>query len=235
MVKTPKFAAEADLCAAFIAWIGRTAPDVRCYAEWQGWDILLAYPEGWQLGIQAKLRLNAAVILQAAPGYYYDLGPDYRGILVPDRNGWARVAGRLGVVVFYPRERLRGEQDFLPELRERWGPGHGRPAGDWCDWNPAERHTLPPVPTDAIAGSPCPVTLTTWKLGALAVLAELEVKGTITTKRIRALGVDPRRWLQGYWLLPGEQRGDWVRGERCPRFDGQHPSAYAAALEKARG
>lgn len=238
-MKAPrKFATEADLCAAFIAWVGRTAPEVKYYAEWAGWDILLVYPEGWQLGIQAKLRLNADVILQAAPNCWYGstntvAGPDYRGILVPDRNGWAEVAGRLGLLVFYPRESFRGQQDFLPDLWERWA-GHS-PVENWLDWNPAKRHELPPVPTDAIAGSPCPVSLTTWKLRALDVLAELEVKGTITTKRIREIGVDPRRWIQNRWLLPGERRGDWVRGDTCPRFDEQHPTAYAVAVEKAVG
>ena len=64
-MKSKPFASEADLCAAFLAWAARTAPGVACYAEWAGWDILLVYPEGFQLGIQAKLRLNAEVIGQA--------------------------------------------------------------------------------------------------------------------------------------------------------------------------
>ncbi len=87
---------------------------------------------------------------------------------------------------------------------------------------------------DSIAGSPCPVTLTAWKLAALDVLAELATKGAITTKRIRELGVHPGRWTTARWLEPAETRGLWVRGARCPRFDEQHPTAYAAALAKAR-
>lgn len=237
-MKTPKFATEADLCAAFIAWVGRCRPDVMCYAEWAGWDILLVYPEGWQVGIQAKLRLNAGVMLQAAPDQWHEggVGPDYRAVLVPESNGYSTVAKQLGLVVFHARESYYASEgiDFLPEMWNRWKRQPEGPDSDWLDWNPTRRHELPPVATDAIAGSPCPVTLTPWKLGALDVLAELEVKGSITPKRIRQLGIDPRRWTQYRWLLPAEERGVWVRGDKCPPFDRQHPTAYAAALSRAK-
>jgi len=233
-MKTPLFKSEADLCAAFLAWVVKHHPEVKVYAEWAGWDILLVLPDGWQLGIQAKLRLNADVILQAAPGHFdFDLaGPDFRAVLVPDRNGLSAVAWRLGLVVFHAREGYgREATTFLPDLaRGSWGDDH---RVDWLDWNPGRRHELPPTQTDSIAGSSAPVSLTPWKLGALDVLAELAIKGTITTKRIRELGINPARWLTGLWLVNGDKRGEWVRGDRCPKFDEQHPSAYRLALEKA--
>jgi hypothetical protein len=229
-VKTPAFASEADLCSAFIAWVAKNYPHLRCYAEWAGWDILLVYPEGWQIGIQAKMRLNAAVILQSAPDCWHDgtRGPDYRAILVPATNGWSEVAERLGLVVFWPRSDYYESQglEFYPDLLRRR-------TERWIDWNPATRHELPPCSTDSIAGSSAPVTLTAWKLVALDVLADLAVGGSITAKRIRALGIDPGRWTTNCWLLPGDKSGDWVRGEKCPPFDMQHPTAFAAAMEKA--
>ncbi len=238
MKTRPKFTTEVELCAAFIAWVGRERPEVKCYAEWAGWDILLAYPEGWQIGIQAKLRLNAEVVLQAAPDQYYgrDFGPDFRAILVPDRNGWAQVASRLGLIAFSAHHGRYDKDgwDFAPDLRPYGSRQWPTVDAEWLDWNPAARHALPPTATDSVAGSSAPVTLTPWKLRALAVLAELSAKGTITTKRMRALGVNPSRWTQYLWLMPGEKRGDWVRGEKCPRFDEQHPSAYTLALENAR-
>lgn len=230
MRETP-FKSEADLCAAFIAWA--TGHGVRCYAEWAGWDILLVYPDGFQLGIQAKLRLNAEVLNQTVPHRYSwgmdATGPDFRGVLVPARTALSVLAADLGLLVFHPRGGSGG--DFYPSLDYRQPWYRDDP---WTDWNPARRHDLPPVATDAVAGSPCPVTLTPWKLGALDVLAELAVKGPITTKRMRALGVNPARWLSGFWLLPGDSRGLWVRGDRCPKFDEQHPTAYAVALDRAQ-
>ena len=231
MRKSPSFASEVDLCAGFLAWVAKTAPDIRAYAEWGGWDILLVYPEGFQLGIQAKLRLNPEVIGQAAPGYYDDAGdhgPDFRGILVPAQTGLSGLAVRLGLVAFAPRPYFAlGE--FLPVLRPTWGQARDAVPEDWLDWNPKQRHDLPPTLTDSIAGSSAPVSLTPWKLRALAVLAELS-RGPITTKRVRALGVDPRRWLQCHWLMPADERGNWIRGEKCPPFDEQHPTAYAHVL-----
>ncbi len=242
-MKAPKFERESDLCAAFLAWLSWQHPDVTAYAEWAGWDILLVYPEGWQIGIQAKLRLNAAVMLQAAPDRWFEgtHGPDFRAVLVPEANGYSEIARRLGLIVFWPRKtptyikrHYEERTEFQPLLRDQHGEDVDSPGrSDFVDWNPTERHELPPVATDAVAGSPCPVSLTPWKLGALAVLAELELKGTITTKRIREIGVDPRRWTQSHWLLPTETRGLWTLGGDCPRFDRQHPTAYAAAMEKA--
>jgi hypothetical protein len=229
-MKEPTFKTEAALCAAFISWAAKNG--VQCFAEWAGWDILVVLPDGFQIGIQAKLRLNAEVIGQAAPNSFelareYP-GPDYRAVLVPGSGPLLGIAYRLGLIVFRPH--YKGAKDFSPDLNVRgdWRDGH------WLDWNPAKRHEIPATPTDSIAGSPCPVTLTRWKLGALDVLAELAVKGTITAKRIRAIGIDPGRWTTYRWLEPGEKRGDWVRSEKCPKFDEQHPTAYALALEKAR-
>lgn len=236
MKRTPKFKTEADLCAAFLAWLKRTAPGVAAYPEWAGWDILLVLPSGCQMGVQAKLRLNADVIGQALPsrwGWGEDNGPDYRAVLVPDAGGSIHaLASHLEVVVF------EAQEDYDFKKREnlwRFSPGFADGSHEpWFDWNPPERHSVPETPTDSIAGSSAPVTLTPWKIRALAVLAELAVKGTITAKGMRELGVSPGRWMTYRWLEPAEPRGHWKRGDACPKFELQHPSAYAAALEKAR-
>ena len=222
-----KFATESDLCAAFIAWQQRTCPAATCYAETGGWDILVVYADGVQLGIQAKLRLNAEVVLQATPDWRWDHvgnGPDYRAVLVPDTNGNSALAERLGLIVFRASRDYRDVIQFDPDLIS----GH-----QWLDWNPAKRHPVPETSTDSVAGSPCPVTLTPWKVKALAVLAALEVGGTVTRERLRRAGVDPRRWFNERWLVPGDVEGEFVRGPACPAFDKQHPSAYAAAVANA--
>lgn len=227
-----KFATEADLCAAFIAWQQKRFPDLQCYAECDGWDILVVYPDGRQLGIQAKLRLNADVILQAAPEWRWsnaEPGPDYRAILVPSTNANSQLAERLGLLVFSHYDQY-GDHGFRPDLTPTFLTGH---SPEWLDWNPARRVTVPATATDSVAGSPCPITLTAWKVKALAVLAALEVTGSVTRERLRKAGVDPRRWFTEGWLVPGEEKGQFVRGPSCPAFDQQHPSAYAAALADA--
>lgn len=80
--KTPKqkpFATEAELCARFIAAIGA---DWTAYAETEGWDILLVRKaDGFQIGIEAKLKFNLDVVTQALETNTYAVvspGPDCR-------------------------------------------------------------------------------------------------------------------------------------------------------------
>jgi hypothetical protein len=75
--------------------------------------------------------------------------------------------------------------------------------------------------------------LTQWKIGALRVLAELEVEGFITAKAVRAYGIDARRFCASDGWLQSLGEGRWARG-RMPAFDQQHPAAYAQVLAEYR-
>lgn len=224
------FATEVDLCKAFISWA--EAAGATCYAECGGWDILIVLQDGFQIGVQAKLSLNDAVIMQALPSQFHNYewpAPDFRAVLVPEVNRTkAWIAHNLGLVVFDVFAKPMGQHDrftFLPNLLSQKG---------WHDWNPERRHEIPETPTDSIAGSPSPVTLTPWKLSALSVLAEIEVNGRIHSRRISELGCHPSRWTSLRWLAPSGDRGFWVKTDKCPPFDKQHPSAFTMALTKAK-
>src|SRR5271165_6454361 len=83
MPKSLVYRIESGLCAAFIK-----AAQERwtCYAETEGWDILAVRKDnGVQLGIEAKLTLNAKVVRQALPARYDHavVGPHFRAVLVP--------------------------------------------------------------------------------------------------------------------------------------------------------
>ena len=57
-----KYAREADLCADFISIVDKTG-DWICYPETAGFDILLQRKaDDVQIGVEAKLKLNAKVI-----------------------------------------------------------------------------------------------------------------------------------------------------------------------------
>ena len=58
----PSFKTETELCNGFISCLPQ---DWTAYAETAGWDILLANKDGTQIGVQAKLRFNMAVLEQA--------------------------------------------------------------------------------------------------------------------------------------------------------------------------
>jgi hypothetical protein len=78
------FTKEVDLCKAFIETLPKGWTN---YNETGGYDILLVHDEtGFQIGVEAKLRLNAKVICQAMSGLnsvYDHSGPDCRAVLVP--------------------------------------------------------------------------------------------------------------------------------------------------------
>ena len=103
----------------------------------------------------------------------------------------------------------------------------------WHDWNPAKRCTLPEFVPTVACGVPSPIQLTPWKIGALRVLAELELDGYVTAKSVRAHGVDARRFCASDGWLESLGGGRWGRG-KIPAFDAQHPEAYAEILAQAK-
>jgi hypothetical protein len=243
-VKTPRYETEAALCADFIAWVkaeggklnrGVKTPTWTPYAETAGWDILLVAGDGTQIGVQAKLKFNMKVLSQSVPeswDHWHDRGPDYRAILVPEQDSaHANLCAALGLTMFHASGRAwpGRSSDFSPDLSmEHWN-------GGWHYWSPRERCELPEFVPDVIAGDSAPVQLTKWKIAALRIVATLEVRGHVTRQDFRGYGVDPRRWTGvGGWIKPGEQPGQFVRGDNLD-FDRQHPEVYAKVLAEVRG
>lgn len=226
MKRAPTYTSEADMCAAFIAAL---PPEYVAYAETAGWDILLVRKgDGFQIGVEAKLTLNAHVLTQALEGdnyEYVDAGPDCRAILVPSREGYGfeTIAAHLALTVikmgFGPQ---RGSSGFSPSL-----PPDGQLytwRETWHELCPIKRHTLPDYIPDVTAGASGPTKLTTWKIAAIKVAVLLEKRGYVTRHDFRSLKIDPRRWLDGRWLVRGD--AGLVRGTGFPDFKQQHPRNY---------
>ena len=220
-----KFETEEALCAAFAMWAQEEGFTV--FAETAGWDMLLVADDGLQLGIEAKLALNLKVIAQALGSIYSygTAGPDFRGVLVPAADSaCTAMLAHCGVSVFYPyyfngvRWLFRRDGDHEFEM---------------FDWNPVRRCELPEFVPDVPAGVPAPRTLSPWKVGALRVMALLELQGFVTREDVRRCKNDPRRWCAGDGWLSPLGNGRWGPG-RAPRFDQQHPQVYAQILAETR-
>jgi hypothetical protein len=246
-VKKPLYETEAALCADFIAWVkaeggkyrnGVQTPVWTPYAETAGWDILLVAEDGTQIGVQAKLKFNMKVLSQSVPecwNHWHDRGPDYRAVLVPDRDSsHENICAALGLTMFAVNgRRWDGRQaDFAPGLdMHTWN-------GGWHYWSPSKREVLPEFVPDVVAGASGPVQLTKWKIAALRIVATLEVQGHVTRKDFQQYGVDSRRWTgPGGWLVPRSEKmqhaGQYVRGPGLD-FDRQHPDVYAQILEEVK-
>lgn len=222
---TTSFAKETDLCAAFITAVpdGWTA-----YPETGGFDILLVRKaDGIQIGVEAKLRLNAKVVLQAAeetsPFSATYPGPDFRAVLVPDGGGFelAAVCRRLGVTVLKMRhgEAVQHYRSrFYPELPT----GKGWNDDEWYENCPSERLAVPEWVPDVSAGASAPVALTAWKIGAIKLVITLSKRGYLTRQDFTHFRVSMSRWTQSRWLVRDGQ-GGWIAGDRIPDFRAQHP------------
>jgi hypothetical protein len=217
------FTREADLCGAFLAALpeGWTA-----YPETGGFDILLVREaDSLQIGIQAKLRLNAKVIRQVVEEGGSTLvttpGPDCRAVLVPQGTAGAdmtEICRLLGLTVIV----LPGHwhQPFNPALPR---PRQDAESKTWFEWAPGQRIALPDHVPDVEAGRPAPVRLTAWKIKAIRIAVTLDRRGFVLREDFKHHKVDMRRWVapRSGWLV--QHATGWSKGPRLPDFRSQHP------------
>lgn len=238
---------ESDLCNLFIRDFN-DVPGWTCYPEAANFDVLAVHDDGRQLGVEAKLSLNAKVADQILPlrnGDFFDRpGPDYRLVIVskitPASAGIAKMLGMLGVEVLIPqltRTRNGDEYKFsfhnileATEEETRFGRQF------LYDWNPSVRCYVPPVVQALPAGVPSPVRLTPWKEKAIQLVALMRHQGFITAKQIASHGHAVSWWTQpndskSAWLVKSSVRGHWIETPSMPAFDRQHPELYAVAVE----
>lgn len=247
------FKKETELCAEFMKLVPK---EWTVYPETGGFDILLVRGEdGFQIGVEAKLRLNAKVISQAAETSSYWAqclpGPDSRAILIPDTAsaGLARICALIGIEVIKMRRETRlsyrqatekevaeqkmkliGQEiehlSFYPDLPK----AKHSPYDDdrnWFEHCPVRRIRLPDYVPDTIAGDKSPVMLTDWKIRAMKLAVLLNKTGYLTRYDFKKLQVSMSRWVQG-GLHAWLIQGDsgWVKSSKFPDFLLQHPINY---------
>ncbi len=235
------FINEADLCASFISYLpdGWTA-----YPETQGFDILLSREaDGLQIGIEAKMTLNAKVLLQAVEGlhstYNEGEGPDHRAALVPHGTAGAdlaRLALKLGVTVIECKnERLREAEieskvaryGYTREQALKWLGHDFRPfspdlpvmptaydwRNGWKDLLPTKRLDLPEYVPDVTAGASAPMQLSPWKIKAIKIFVLLERRGYVTGMDFIELEINRQYFVQNEWIASIPMDGDKRRSK----------------------
>lgn len=237
-----QFATEADLCAAFISQLpaGWTA-----YPESGGFDILLSRnADGAQVGIEAKLTLNAKVIEQIVPtnySFWEGRSVDFRAVLVPwgRAGGLSRICFLLGITVLQMKSRVlyQAEREyeianygrvyhpiskFKPELPESKEEAWYYWRSDWHDWCPERRIELPEYIPDVRAGASAPVQLSMWKISAIKLCIVLDRRGYVTASDFKHFKISPSRWTQ-HFLERGAVRGQYIRGRYTPDYRPVHP------------
>jgi len=196
---------EEELCRDFkgiVETVGGIA-----YPETAGFDLLIVGPDGLQIGVEAKLRANVDVLVQALngdtwPGMVHRPGPDYRAVLVPKCSDAFRVvAMQLHVWVFA----LDGALDQVREIvnfdMAFFGDFNNYIHSHYV-WEYNKPCWVPPTNFDVPAGVPSPRSVTPWKLGAVRLCMMLRAQGFVTSRDFTSCGIafSPywRRKLRGY-------------------------------------
>lgn len=225
MKDNTKYSKESDLCRDFMEAV-RKKGLWTSYPETGGFDILLSNKKtGHQIGIEAKLNLNAKVIRQCLP-WRYDFGaygPDFRAVLVPAgkaSDDMTFIARHLGIAVIRYSRDYPFNNIFLPE------PQRGLMDDEWQDWCPSKRVKLPEVIPDVEAGTQSPKRLTGWKIKAIKLQILLESR-PVTRKDFRALQLSPGLWLNGPYRWLDKVDDGFVASERMPDLMESHPRAYS--------
>lgn len=248
--KLNPFKTEVDLCAAFLKTIDRR--EWTAYPETGGYDILLSRKaDGFQIGIEAKLRLNPEVMNQVLDGQWDGkTGPDCRAVLVPDyaeQNGLRRIAEYIGIAIIRLDKHAEGEEGpgyrpawqrrsyfkpALPKLEEKPHLSNWDGEG-WHEWCPEKRITLPEYVPDVQAGAPSPRKLSPWKIGAIKIAILLDIRKEVTRTDFRFIGIDIRRWMprESAWLQATSRMGCFMQGPKMPGFKAMHPVAYDKILK----
>jgi hypothetical protein len=224
------FATEAEMVAT---WLRTDFRNVNGRAQWlvypetAGWDLLLVHEDGYQVGVQAKLSLNAKVLAQTLIGQHNEwrqTGPDYRAVMVPAdkcQQHMGSIAAALGVVIMkvYPEERGLYRHPNLPD--------EGSNYAAWPNWMPEARCPLPEYVPDVAAGCASPVQLTLWKVKAIKLMILLERRGHVTRADMKALQISPTRLTDHYQGFLGRGENGYVRIARTPDLKVQHPTNWA--------
>ncbi|WP_460384593.1 hypothetical protein [Pseudomonas amygdali] len=239
---------EAQLCAVFMMEFN-SLPGWTCHPEAAGFDVLVVHEDGRQIGVEAKLALNAKVADQILPSlgdeFYGRPGPDHRLVIVSkitdSSAGIKKMLEHLGIRVLVASKysRVKGCSHGFSIDSELFWPEKKLPRFGYSnrmfDWWPEQRCKVPSVVETLPAGVPSPIRLTPWKESALRVIAQMRLQGFITAKQISSFGIGVTVWTQApgskpAWLARGTSRGQWLETEHMPAFDKQHPDAYALAV-----
>ncbi len=226
------FVSEAAVVTAFLEAMkykygqGR---DWTVYPETADWDLLLVHRDGYQLGIEAKLKLNPKVVAQALNGQHNVWGgadgPDYRAVLVPNDGLQQHMRGicdaiGLGVITIRPNAHQGSQWLNLPDEKDH----HSRA---WSNWCPSVRCKLPDYVPDVQAGIAAPIQLTDWKVKAIRLMLVLERRGYVTRADMKAIGISPTRWTDAFYgYLDRTEDRRFVRNERTPDLQAQHPEVW---------
>jgi len=242
------FQTEAELCSTFI---GQLPTGWTAYPETAGFDIVLVRDaDGVQIGVEAKLSLNAKVLLQAVEGNSYfsqGRGPDFRAALVPYGRAGAEMVAlarllQITVIEMKSKEAYQALRNqgyggfrFVDRHVRKFEPELPSSAHSWkevwIDQLPLQRLDLPDYVPDVAAGASGPSQLSEWKIKAIKLSIILERRGYVTIADFMHLRLHRQRWLENRWIdlrvVHGKVvGGQYIKGKWFKDLRAVHPVNY---------
>lgn len=188
---------ESELCDDFAR--AAAADGFEVFPEVANWDLVLVR-DGAQVGVQAKLRANFDVLVQAIAGASpRRAGPAHRAVLVPRSSPAFRAVARALRLGVYDHRHVSDHERVSASRRGVYKMRRGAilvPADRWEHKKPL---WLPPV-AHGSGGVQSPRPLTRWRVQAIKLCLRLEERGYVTTADFKDLGIPAATW-----------RDRWVR------------------------
>ena len=204
---------EVSLCSAAIEVCKKQG--WTAYTETCGFDIVFV-GHGFTVGVEAKLKQNLKVLLQADERSRKTNVPDFIAVLTSGnlvfqkQADFNRLCNGLGFISW--QIPINGEgTPLLNLINESF-----RLAGD-----PLK---IPEYVSDVPAGASGPVQLTEWKISALKIFAAVELRGSVSRADFKKLKLDYRRWPLNKWLEVRD--GVFIKGKNFDKIPHQHPEVY---------
>lgn len=229
-----RYASEAELCEQLVG--AARAHGFQAFPETADFDVLLVagsratgFAEGEQVGVQAKLHPNLAVLHQTLLAQRRPTRPGLFAVLVPDASDAFRDVARELKVTVLTGIRLSDPRERFPLTRPVW---YRVPTAKPC-W-------VPECEVEGMAaGTSAPLQLTPWKMKAVKLAMRGAMRGYLTRRDFAEHDVSIQRWIKMGWIVAY----DYVveNGRRVARYvlnDDKNPPhlryhEVACALEKA--
>ncbi len=187
-----KYKYEHELCEAFI---NNLSDKWDVYPECYGWDMLLVNViDGYQAGVQAKLKENIYVIYQALTllNDYYNharkIGPDYAIILTPSVGlDFRTVCEKCGLI--------NCNQNYNLDLLL---PMHNKLLFQ-------QQYEVPKFKLQSKCGVSSPRRMSKWRENALNIMLEYDKKGYVTSADFKKLSLS-HSLMSTEFFRPNENR-----------------------------
>lgn len=199
---------ENELCNVLIEYASKN--DWIVYPETSNFDILLV-KNGYQIGIQAKLKDNIEVLYQAIDyrTRHFNSGPNIRAVLVPQASTEFLIIAKL--LKIFVIEALNQKYNRWPfytskTILEKKINIDLNNIPNYLERSPKKLCWIPEVQVITPAGVKSPKSITLWKIEAVKLCILLDKNSFLTRDDFKNAKISDTIWKIKKWIVPTNQK-----------------------------